>query len=98
MDDIGTLGLTEGAKAAIDVFGSHSKVVGGARLELGECAGHGQWEGLHLPNPLPMLLGRTVGVGVVLVEGEQVVAVDGSTGAVSFCHAPGQHDAGRAGH
>lgn len=37
---IGALGLTEGAKAAIYVFGSHGKVVSGARLELGECAGH----------------------------------------------------------
>lgn len=40
-DDICALRFTEGAKAPIDVFGPNSKMVSGARLELGQCAGHG---------------------------------------------------------
>lgn len=55
-DDICALRFTERAKASIDVFGSDCKMIRGARLKLGQCAGHRQWKGLHLPNLLPVLL------------------------------------------
>lgn len=81
----------------MDVFGSNGKVVGGARLELGQRAGHWEREGFEHADLLPVLL-CCVAVGVVLMEGVEMVAVDGRARLVVLCHAPGQHDAGLTGH
>lgn len=91
-NDICALRFAEGPEAAVDVFGSNSEVVGGARLELGESAGHGEGQRFQHADLLPVLL-RGVTVGVVLVEGVEVVAVHGGAGLVALCHTPGQHDA-----
>ena len=98
MDDVGALRLAERPEAPVDVFGAHGEVVGGAGLELGQGARHGQRQRLHLADPLPVLLGGGGGRGVVLVEGVQVVAVHRRARAVRLRHAPGQHDARLARH
>lgn len=72
-------------------------MIGGAGLELGQRAGHGQRKGVHLPDLLPVLL-RRAAARVVLVEGVQVIAVHGGAGAVCLGDAPGQHDARLARH
>lgn len=97
IDDICALRFTEGAEAPADVFGSNSEMIRGAGLELGQRTGHGQREGLHLPDLLPVLLCCTA-VGVVLMEGIEVIAVHSRTGPIRFRHTPGQHYAGLAGH
>ena len=96
-DDICALRFTEGAKAPIDVFGSNSKMISGARLELGQSTGHRQRKGLHLPNLLPVLL-SCIAVRVVLMEGIKVIAIYSCTGPISFCHTPGQHNTGLTWH
>lgn len=96
-DNICALGFTEGAKASIDVFGSNSKIVSGARLELGQRTGHGERKGVDLPDLLPVLL-RRAAVRVVLMEGVQVIAVHSRAAPVRLCNAPGQHDAGLTRH
>ena len=68
-DDVGTLRLTEGPKAAVSVLGSDRKMIGGAGLELSQSTGHGQRKGLDLANLFPVLLCCAVGIRVVLVEG-----------------------------
>ena len=55
-DGVGALRITEGAKASIRVLGSDRKMVGGARLDLSQSAGHGQRTGLHLAHLHPALL------------------------------------------
>lgn len=97
IDDICALRFTEGTKAAIDVFGSNSKMISGARLELGQGTGHRQRKGLDLPNLLPVLL-RCTAVRVVLMEGIEVIAVYSCTVPISFCHTPGQHYTGLTWH
>lgn len=67
-------------------------MIGGARLELRQRAGHRQRQSLHLPDLLPVLLGR-VAARAVLVVGVQVVAVNSRTCPICLCHTPGQHDA-----
>lgn len=89
-DDICALRFTEGAKAPIDVFGSNRKMIGGARLKLGQRTGHRQRKGLHLPDLLPVLL-CCITVRVVLMKGIEMVAVYSCTCPISFCHTPGEH-------
>lgn len=96
-DDIGALRFTEGSKAPVNVFGSDSKMISGARLELGQRTGHWQRKGLHLPNLLPVLL-RCTAVRVVLMEGIEVIAVYSCAGPISFCHTPGQYYTGLTWH
>lgn len=62
-------------------------MISGARLELGQRTGHRQRKSLHLPDLLPVLL-RRVTVGVVLMEGIEVIAVHGRAGPIGFRHAP----------
>lgn len=92
INDICALGFTERAKAPVNVLRSYSKMIGGAWLKLRQCAGHRQRKSLHLPNLLPVLLGR-VATRAVLVVGVQVVAVDRRARPIRLRHTPGQHDA-----
>lgn len=96
-DDVCALRFAEGAEASVDVFGSDSEVVGGAGLELGQGAGHGEGQRLQHADLLPVLL-RGAAAGVVLVEGVEVVAVHGRARLVGLGHAPGQHDPRLTGH
>lgn len=80
----------------MDVFGADSEMIGGARLELGQRAGHWKRKGFQHPDFLPVLL-RCVAIGVVLMEGIEVVAVDRGARLVRLGHAPGQHDTGLTG-
>lgn len=96
-DNICALGFTEGAKAPIDVFGSNSEMISGARLKLGQCTGHRQRKGFHLTNLLPVLL-RCVVVRVVLMKGIEVIAVYRCTCPIGFWHTPRQHYTGWARH
>lgn len=91
-DDACALRFAEGTEAAVDVFGSNSEMIGGAGLELGQCAGHGKWKSFQHPDLLPVLL-CCVTTGVVLMEGVEMVAVHGGAGLVGLGHTPGQHDA-----
>lgn len=88
-DDICGLGVTEGSKAPIDILSPDCKVVLAARHELGQGAGHGQRQRLHLPDLLPLRGHRGAGV---LVVGVQVVTVHGGTAPVHLHHTPRQHD------
>lgn len=90
-NDICALRFAEGTEAAVDVFGSHSEMIGGAGLELGQCAGHWKWKRFQHPNFLPVLL-CCVTIGVVLMEGVEMIAVDRGACLVGLCHTPGQHD------
>lgn len=89
-DDICALRFAEGAKAPMDVFGSHCKMIGGARLELCQRTCHWQRKRLHLPNLLPVLLCR-ITARVVLMVGIEMIAVNSCTCPISFRHTPGQH-------
>lgn len=92
-DHICALRFTEGAKAPIDVFCPNCKMIGRARLELGQGTSHRQRKGLHLPNLLPVLL-WCITVRVVLMEGIEMIAVYSRTCPISLCHTPGQHYTG----
>lgn len=89
-DDICALRFAERAKAPIYIFGSNSKVIRGARLELGQRTGHRQWKGLHLPNFLPVLL-RCIAVRVILMKGIKVIAFYSCAGPINFSNTPGEH-------
>lgn len=72
-------------------------MIRGARLELGERAGHREREGLHLADLLPVLLSWTA-VTAVLMEGVQVIAFHRRAGPIRFGHTPRQHDTSLTGH
>lgn len=97
IDDICALRFAEGTEAPMDVFGSNSKMVGGARLELGQCTGHWERKGFQHPDLLPVLLCCII-VRVILVESVEMIAVYGRARLISLCHTPGQHDTGLTGH
>lgn len=92
-DDVGTLRLAEKPKATVDVPRSDGKVISRSRHKLGERAGHGERQRLHLTYLLPVLRRRPVGGGVVHVVSVQVVAVHRRAAAVGLGDAPRQHDA-----
>ena len=60
------LRIAEGPDPPVEILGPHSKVVLVPLLELGQGAGHGQWQGLDVPDLLPLGLGGLL-VGIDLV-------------------------------